>query len=315
MSRLNNSHSCQGCRASEHFDAKLAFDNLAHQQARLGEVVAAFMSQAAVTTDRTGRAGNAIALAELTKRIIGGVPTEPSEFPECCLVGRSFSNGVERWGCTGVLVHPRVVLTAAHCHQPPDPIADVVALNTNDMDRMNQDSEIVSVRRSVSHPNYTRNGPNDICVLILRRPAVTLPVQLASTAEIAAASNTTLVGFGNDDPASTRGFGLQRKVTVDFVSLRRSSTDDLDADEERFRFESDLEFVAGGEGFDSCNGDSGGPAYVMAGGTRRVAGLTSRATRIATVPCGQGGIYTRVDSNIDFVQRVMRDNDIDPNEL
>jgi endonuclease G len=214
-----------------------------------------------------------------------------------------------------VLVHPRVVLTAAHCHQPPGITSNVVALNTLDKDRMGVNTEIIRARMAVTHPDYLVTGFHDICVLILQQPATTRPVRVAKTDEIAAASTTTLVGFGNDNLESTRGFGIQRKVRVDIISLRRAPSDDLDADERRFNFESDLEFVAGGSGFDTCNGDSGGPAYINVGGSLRVAGWTSRGFRQSTVPCGEGGIYTRVDSNIDFVQRVMHSNGLDPGEL
>jgi endonuclease G len=88
-------------------------------------------------------------------------------------------------------------------------------------------------------------------------------------------------------------------------SLRRDVADNLDAEESKYDYESDLEFVAGGKGYDSCNGDSGGPAYIIVDGVRKVAGLTSRATRGATTACGQGGIYTRVDVHLNFIESLI----------
>jgi endonuclease G len=155
----------------------------------------------------------------------------------------------------------------------------------------------------VPHPQYRLTGLHDISVMVLRRAAAVAPVGIASETETSAAAETTLVGFGNDDVLSTRGFGIKREVRVPITHIQRDSVD-LDDAEQELGFESDLEFVAGGMGFDSCNGDSGGPAYIEVGGRRLVAGLTSRATETARTPCGEGGIYTRVDRNMDFVRDV-----------
>jgi hypothetical protein len=63
------------------------------------------------------------------------------------------------------------------------------------------------------------------------------------------------------------------------------------------------EFFAGGVNTpDSCNGDSGGPAYVMIGGEAVLVGATSRATSIATAPCGQGGVYTTIGAYDDWLR-------------
>ena len=55
------------------------------------------------------------------------------------------------------------------------------------------------------------------------------------------------------------------------------------------------EFAAGGANKDSCNGDSGGPVYLDTPRGPILVGSVSRATEGATVACGQGGIYVRVD--------------------
>lgn len=252
--------------------------------------------------DAPRRAGEARAMAELLTRIVGGKPTAPGEFPECCLIGRESTIGTVSWFCTGVLVHPRVVLSAAHCVKSPV-IPNVVALNAINFDRLD-DAETVPVRRAVVHPSYVQTDPlNDIAVLVLRRGADTPPVPMATTEELRDARRTTLVGFGNDNVFSTRGFGIQRRVTVD---IARHTGAALEKAEQQFEFESDLEFLAGGAGFDSCNGDSGGPAYIDVDDGRRVAGLTSRGIPDTVNPCGEGGLYTRVDVHRDFIGDVMR---------
>jgi secreted trypsin-like serine protease len=293
---------CLNCAQGEEPDLRTAIDNLSRKYTQLAEVVARYMSQARL--ERGTRAANAESMAKLLIRIVGGTETEPGDYPDCCLIGRRFSNGTQSWFCTGVLVHPRVVLTAGHCQDPTFPV-NVVALRAVNQAALS-DAEIIGVRRVVVNPGYPRRMGNDISVLILRRDATVDPTPVASPADMAAAETTTLVGFGNNDIQSTKGFGIQRQVEVDITHIRRAAGDDLDEDEETLGFESDLEFVAGGAGYDSCNGDSGGPAYILVGGARKVAGLTSRATEGATTPCGEGGIYTRVDTQREFINEVMK---------
>jgi secreted trypsin-like serine protease len=249
------------------------------------------------------------ALATRVARIVGGQRIPASELPHCAVLGEHLTNGgfnLFEWFCSGVLIRPRVILTAAHCMPSPP---NIVALSAEDINRL-QGAELVRVKKSFVHPGYRAGAsiPNhDIAVLILEKDARTSPVAAATTKELAAATRTTLAGFGNDDVHSTRGFGLKRKVTVDIIALRRKASENFDSQESELGFESDDEFVAGNPVMDSCNGDSGGPAYILNNGKLLVAGLTSRGIREEPgdpTPCGDGGVYTRIDQHWDWIKQV-----------
>jgi secreted trypsin-like serine protease len=299
---------CGGCRSTNEPELRLAVENLSRKYTRLAELVAQTLSETAVATgDRA-----LVDRVDLLARIVGGLPTLQGDFPDCALIGRRSPTGSTAWFCTGVLVHPSVVLTAGHCQSPFAGI-NVVGLNAIDIQDLGS-AEIIDVRRARVSPQYRMVAGNDITVLILRQPSTVTPVPIAQTPEVAAATQVTLVGFGNSDVKSTKGFGRQRQVTVDITNVRGAPGDDLDEAEQVLGFESDREFTAGGGGFDSCNGDSGGPAFIDVGGIRKLAGLTSRGAQGALQPCGEGGIYTRVDTQRPFINQVLQDAGI-PDQL
>lgn len=281
----------------------IKYERLASKHQQLAQILYSHLTNK--STSSLTREHSAASYAELKAliRVIGGVPAAPGEFNECCLVGTRNSMGHTRWFCTGVLIHPGIVVTAAHCIKPGR--AYEVRLGINDMNN-SLGGEKIAVRKVIVHPQYhSGNHLNDIAVLILQAKAQTSPVPPASTARLIQAGEVMLVGFGNDEMTGTTGFGTKRKVEVDILSIRQDPGQDLSDDEALYEYESDLEFVAGGAGFDTCTGDSGGPVYIMEEGRRSVAGLTSRAVGNSVHPCGDGGIYTRLDVHAAFINNYL----------
>jgi hypothetical protein len=228
-------------------------------------------------------------------RIFGGRPSLLNEFPDCVAVG---SGG--QFCCSGTLIGPNVVVTAAHCLDGGCADRIYVGLNSNQPNP----SDIYDVRVASKHPGYNPfTSENDIGVLVLDRDVVGVsPRRIAAPADLAGAYFVTLAGYGY---TQLGGFGVQCTVDVAIASL----TCDCSNCPATYGCHSGFELVAGGNGLDSCNGDSGGPAYLRTdSGETVLIGATSRATGNSTVNCGDGGIYVRVDKYADWIREVAEAN-------
>ena len=222
-------------------------------------------------------------------RVVGGSIVGVGEYRDCAVIGSDDS-----WFCSGVLVQPRVVLTAAHCASS----IERVYLDSRSVSQEGVVGEVVDVAQVIVHPDYDPwlVPSHDIAVLLLDDPATIAPVGIATSQQVATDPDVTVVGFGYNHPSEPIGFGTKRKVNVTKPLTSGLSPDEIEDLEQEHGFDNGFELYAGrkGLGKDSCNGDSGGPAYVEVGGTTLVAALTSRAADSAELNCGDGGIYTRV---------------------
>lgn len=220
-------------------------------------------------------------------RIIGGTLVKPGEFMDCVAVGSD-----AQWGCTGTLIGPNVVVTAGHC-------ADFATRVYFGLD-VTQPGRIVKVKKRVRHPKYHQAGKhNDLMVLVLETDVADVaPRGLASGPSIDKATDGRVVGFGATEPSGEFGYGRKQQVDVPIASNACKAQVDGHDDNVSYGCDRNLELVAGRPllARDTCNGDSGGPFYIIGpNGGRLLAAATSRATDSAVSNCGDGGIYVRLD--------------------
>jgi secreted trypsin-like serine protease len=232
------------------------------------------------------------------ERIVGGSAVEGTEFNDCVAVGDD-----DQFGCTGTLIAPNVVLTAAHCE----------ALHTRVFigNSLSKKGREFRVRKHVRHAKFDGALRNDLMILILEKKVTGVkPRGLASSALINAATTARVVGFGTTDVHAAQGFGVKRKTDVPIVSQGCRGTVNGRSDAAVYGCHRDREIVAGKPLFlhDTCKGDSGGPFFIRdAKGRWLLAGVTSRGTDLALTMCGDGGLYVRVDAYAKWIASALKE--------
>jgi uncharacterized protein (TIGR03382 family) len=216
--------------------------------------------------------------ARASQSIIGGDPSEPSEF---MATGMVVARG--KMICTATLVAPDVGLTAAHCLKEP-PFGSLGF--TLDIDASNGTDEVVEIKFAHMHPDFDdRVDPfvdlairNDIGVFVLERPMTGAFIE-----QIDELGLETIVDPGNELAMCGYGWPSYQSGSL---GLKRDANVLVDRTD-------NFEFSTVPSNPQPCNGDSGAPLFVDTPDGRRIVGVVSRAMG-RSERCDTGAIITRV---------------------
>jgi hypothetical protein len=202
--------------------------------------------------------------------IVGGAAVEESDFSAVVSLG----------GCSGTLVHPSLVVYAAHCGTAIDEVRFGA--------RSKEPTQVVRTDRCRSFPGAKLGDGTDLAYCVLQEAVAGIePERILAGCEVD--------DFRVGDPAILVGFGVAREGGT-YGRKRVAATSIADIGDELLMAQGNV---------DTCRGDSGGPVFVERRDIdgreqRRLVGVTSAGTE---AECGSGiGHYVNLTRKIDWLE-------------
>ncbi len=186
--------------------------------------------------------------------------------------------------CTGTLVGPKTVLTAAHCISAQGQNAPYfVTFGTTAA----SPTQAVRVAQQFKNPMYNGQS-NDFGLLRLERAVVNvtpIPMNDVALTPSLVGQPVRHVGFGVTNGTTQTGGGTKREITTPLRRVMRTGIE------------------AGETGRQTCQGDSGGPGLMTLPGTNgeRIVGVVSYGDQ----GCQAYGVDGRVDFGIAWLRTTM----------
>ena len=207
----------------------------------------------------------------LIQRIVNGTQTSGYE-----------AVGIVNGQCSGTLIAPNAVLTAAHCVEGMGDTEGTFTVG----------GKTYSTTKMTIHPDYQSSKDVDLAVMILSENVTGVTPMDINRVTPQVGEVLTLVGFGatgNGNSGHNGDFGVKHEG--------KTPIDEVTATHVNWNFDNNNES-------NTAPGDSGGPAFLNQNGKLVIAGVTSGGTR-DDAAIGDYSFDIRVDAFADWIDSLV----------
>lgn len=216
--------------------------------------------------------------------------------------------GWARTACGASLIHPDILLTAAHCipylqDEVGNNAAYIGMHSPFHSENGGQDKEIIALEKIIVHPEYDRfSQEHDLALVKLESPSDVTPVKLDDgTNDMSRSTVLTALGYGIENVRSKVLTDQLQELDLLFVSNDMCSLIYDDYYAGTGHITDDMMCAQGlRSGADTCTGDSGGPLFIR-GRSKEYdvqVGVTSWG-----IECAEDypGAYVSVSSHFEYI--------------